>query len=335
MRKSILEINYLSLLNLIDTQIAIKFVKDSFQKELAKRLNLLRVTAPIFVLNSSGLNDHLSGVENPVEFLVKDFKEPVEIVQSLAKWKRKALKDYNFSVETGLYTDMNAIRKDEKTDFIHSLYVDQWDWEKVISVYDRNIDYLKKTVIKIYKAIYNLSKLVEKRYSNIKHNLPKNIYFISTFDLENKYPNLSRKEREDQIAREFGAVFIYEIGWNLKDGKPHDSRASDYDDWNLNGDLLLYYDIYDMALEISSMGIRVDNQSLIKQLEYKNELYKLDNQYCNDIINGILPYTIGGGIGQSRLCMFMLKKAHIGEVQVSLWSDNEINIAKKKNIILL
>lgn len=335
MRCSIDDIEYKPLLNLMETQIAIKFVKDSFQKELVKQLNLLRVTAPIFVLSKTGLNDNLSGVEKPVDFDVSFVDDKVEIVQSLAKWKRMALKKYGFVCDTGLYTDMNAIRKDESTDFIHSLYVDQWDWERVISREERNFSYLKSIVCKIYKSIYHLSKKVERKYPFLRHNLPKNIYFISTSELEKKYPSLNRKEREDQIARDYGAVFLYQIGWNLMDNKPHDNRAADYDDWNLNGDILLYYDLYDMALEISSMGIRVDDKSLVSQLEHKNEMYKLDNSYCKDILSCSLPLTIGGGIGQSRLCMFMLKKAHIGEVQVSIWNQKDVDNLLLRNIELL
>ena len=327
--------NYHSLLNLMDTQIAIKFVKDTFQKEMVKSLNLLRVTAPIFVFSNSGINDHLSGKEKPVQFDVNGYEDSIEIVQSLAKWKRIALKKYGFNVGTGLYTDMNAIRKDENVDFIHSLYVDQWDWEKIINKENRNLSFLKNTVRKIYKAIYSLSIKLQKKYPVLSHDLPKKIHFISTRELEKLYPNLSRKERENEITRVYKAVFIYQIGWNLKDNEPHDTRAADYDDWNLNGDLLLYYDLYDMALEISSMGIRVDNKSLVKQLEFKGELGKLNNKYCKDIMDNTLPLTIGGGIGQSRLCMYMLKKAHIGEVQVSLWSEKEISFNKENNINLL
>ena len=335
MRKVIEEIEYQSFLNLMDTQIAIKFVKDTFQKEMVKSLNLLRVTAPMFVFKQSGINDHLTGREEPVSFSVNGYEDDIEIVQSLAKWKRIALKEYGFEVETGLYTDMNAIRKDEIVDFIHSLYVDQWDWEKVISKDNRKLSYLKNTVRKIYKAIYDLSKKVEKQYPILKHNLPKKIYFISSSKLEKMFPNLSRKEREDEICRLYRAVFIYQIGWDLSDNLPHDKRAADYDDWNLNGDLLLYYDLYDMALEISSMGIRVDNNSLIKQLKHKGEIEKINNEYCQNIMNDALPYTIGGGIGQSRLCMFMLKKAHIGEVQVSLWSESQYKLMEKLGIKLL
>ena len=332
--KDMSELNYKSKLNLMETQIAIKYVKDTFQKELVKSLKLLRVTAPLFVLKETGLNDNLNGYEKPVNFNVNNIDGDIEIIQSLAKWKRMALKKYNFAQDSGLYTDMNAIRKDENLDFIHSLYVDQWDWEKVIDKENRNFDYLKKTVVKIYKAVYGLEKKVCKKYG-FNSILPKNIYFVSTSKLEQMYPTLSRKERENAICKEKKAVFVYQIGWNLKDGKPHDGRASDYDDWNLNGDILLYYDLYDMALEISSMGIRVDKQSLINQVKHKNEEHKLENDYCKDILSNNLPYTIGGGIGQSRLCMFMLKKAHIGEVQSSLWPESEIKKARKNNIELL
>lgn len=335
MRKNIYEINYSSILNLMETQIAIKYVKDTFQKELVKQLNLLRVTAPLFVLKNSGLNDDLSGSEHPVDFFVNSINSNAEIVHSLAKWKRMALGKYNFSVDSGLYTDMNAIRKDEELDFCHSLYVDQWDWERVILDNQRNIAYLKTIVRKIYKAIYKLEMNICKKYPLLKQELPKDIYFISTLQLEKKYPNLSRKEREDQICREYKAVFLYQIGWDLKDKMPHDKRAADYDDWNLNGDILLYYSLYDMALEISSMGIRVDKNSLIKQLTKKKETYKLENDFCKAILNDDIPLTIGGGIGQSRLCMFMLKKAHVGEVQVSLWNKEEIKKLKEHNIELL
>lgn len=327
--------NYNSLLSLLDTQIAIKYVKDTFQEELVSKLNLLRITAPLFVFKETGLNDDLNGVEKPVSFTIKSSLKEVEIVHSLAKWKRNALGKYNFKEESGIYTDMNAIRKDEDRDFLHSIYVDQWDWEKVISKENRNLNYLFKTVKQIYEAIYDLSIKVNNKYPSIKHNLPKDIHFISTSELERMYPLLTRKERENEICRKYKAVFLYQIGWNLKDNKPHDLRAADYDDWSLNGDILLYYDLYDIAFEISSMGIRVDENSLVKQLKFKNEENKLNNEYCKKIINKQLPYSIGGGIGQSRLCMYMLKKAHIGEVQVSLWDENEINELAKQNIFLL
>ena len=332
--KNIYELDYKSDLNLMETQIAIKFVKDTFQKELVKKLNLLRVTAPLFVLKKSGLNDNLSGVERPVGFNLNNNSE-IEIIHSLAKWKRMALKKYGFELNTGLYTDMNAIRKDENLDFIHSIYVDQWDWESVISEKQRTLSYLKKVVRRIYKAILALENKVGRKYPSLKKNLPTDITFISSSELEKRYPNLSRKERENQITRIHKAVFIYQIGWPLKDGIPHDTRAADYDDWNLNGDILLYNEMYDMALEISSMGIRVNEISLIEQLTYKNELDKVNNDYCKQIIDKQLPLTIGGGIGQSRLCMYFLNKAHIGEVQVSIWDQEEVEKLKEKGIDLL
>lgn len=327
--------NYTSKLSLVETQIAIKFVKDTFQQLLAKKLNLLRVSAPLFVLSTSGLNDGLSGTETPISFNVKEYDENIEIVHSLAKWKRMALAKYNFAHNSGLYTDMNAIRKDEIVDFCHSIYVDQWDWEKVIQESDRNLSHLKKVVKSIYSCIYTLKNKVNAKYPILNLDLPKNIYFISTKQLEKKYPNLTRKERENTICREHRAVFLYQIGGNLKDKMPHDSRAADYDDWKLNGDILLYYDLYDMAFEISSMGIRVNKDSLVKQLKAKHEEYKLENDYCKSILNDAIPLSIGGGIGQSRLSMYMLKKAHIGEVQVSIWPKDEIKQLEKKNIHLL
>lgn len=329
------DLKYRSILDLKQTQTAIKYVKDTFQNDLAKNLKLQRVSAPLFVLKSSGLNDNLNGVETPVSFKVNGIDDDIEIIHSLAKWKRMALKKYNFLPETGLYTDMNAIRKDENLDFYHSLYVDQWDWELVITENERTLSYLKKVVRKIYHTIYKVEQKVSKNYPDLKQDLPTSIYFISSRQLEKMYPNLSRKEREEAICREHKAVFIYQIGWPLRDKKPHDGRAPDYDDWNLNGDLLLYYELYDMALEISSMGIRVDADSLKKQLAYKNSLDKLENSYCKQVLNKELPFTIGGGIGQSRLSMFMLKKAHIGEVQVSLWNKEEIEKLKAHNIFLL
>ena len=326
---------YSSKLNLLETEIAIKFIKDTFEKELAKALKLTRVSAPLFVQPETGLNDNLNGFERAVKFDVLTLKKEVEIVQSLAKWKRMALAKYGFEPETGLYTDMNAIRRDEDLDAIHSVYVDQWDWEKIISKKDRNLTYLKKTVKSIYKALKKLSLLVNKKYPELNHDLPEQITFISTAELEKQYPGLSRKEREKAAAKKYGAIFLYKIGWPLKDGKPHDGRAADYDDWKLNGDIILWYDVLDLALEISSMGIRVDENSLVKQLKKKGELNKLENPYCKDIISGKLPLTIGGGIGQSRLCMFFLNKAHIGEVQSSVWSDECIEENAKAGIYLL
>ena len=331
--KDIYNLKYKSKLDIYETQKAIKFVKDTFQVSLSKKLDLLRVSAPMFVRKSSGLNDGLSGVEKPVNFNFED--DNIEIVHSLAKWKRMALAKYDIYLHKGIYTDMNAIRKDENLDFYHSIYVDQWDWEKVISIEDRKMSYLKKTVKDIYKCIYRLAEAVDKKYPCLHHDLPKDITFISTKELENRFPTLSRKEREDAICREYGAVFLYQIGWPLKDKLPHDSRAADYDDWKLNGDILVYYPLYDMAFELSSMGIRVDKDSLVKQLKYKHEEYKLENDYCKSILNDELPLSIGGGIGQSRLAMFMLEKAHIGEVQVSIWDVDETKKLKQHNIFLL
>ena len=318
------------------TQVAIKYIKDTFQYELSSALNLQRVSAPLFVKKDTGLNDDLNGVERKVSFTIKDIKgEEIEIVQSLAKWKRYALKQYNFSVHEGLYTDMNAIRRDEDLDNLHSVYVDQWDWEKIIDKKDRELPYLFKTVEEIFTCLKNEEKKVNERYRVFKNKLPENIFFISTSELESVYPDLSRKEREDKLAREKKAFFLYQIGWPLKDGKSHDGRAADYDDYNLNGDIILYNEILDKAFEVSSMGIRVDEVSLLKQLEYKGELYKKDTPFCQGILNKDLPYTIGGGIGQSRLCMFFLEKAHIGEIQASLWSEEDIQELKKMNINLL
>ena len=318
------------------TQVAIKYIKDTFQYELSSALNLQRVSAPLFVKKDTGLNDDLNGVERKVSFTIKDIKgEDIEIVQSLAKWKRYALKQYNFSVHEGLYTDMNAIRRDEDLDNLHSVYVDQWDWEKIIDKKDRELPYLFKTVEEIFTCLKNEEKKVNERYRVFKNKLPENIFFISTSELESLYPDLSKKEREDKLAREKKAFFLYQIGWPLKDGKSHDGRAADYDDYNLNGDIILYNEILDKAFEVSSMGIRVDEISLLKQLEYKGELYKKDTPFCQGILNKDLPYTIGGGIGQSRLCMFFLEKAHIGEIQASLWSEEDIQELKKMNINLL
>lgn len=327
--------DYKPTLSLLETEIAIKYIKDSFEKELAKALKLTRVSAPLFVFPETGLNDNLNGIERAVRFDVLDLGKEVEIVQSLAKWKRMALAKYGFETDKGLYTDMNAIRRDENLDAIHSIYVDQWDWEKIITEKERTLTYLKKTVKKVYGAVKKVGKAVAEKYPSLDHNLPEEITFISTSELEKEYPNLTRKEREDAVAKKYGAVFIYRIGWNLKDGKPHDGRAADYDDWKLNGDILLWFERLNRAFEISSMGIRVDASSLIKQLRFKNETEKLDNPYCQDVINNRLPLTVGGGIGQSRLCMFFLNKAHIGEVQASVWSEKDIKENAEKGIYLL
>ncbi len=335
MNKTPYNIEYKSVLDLFETQKAIKFVKDSFQIEFQNKLNLMRVTAPLFVDPKLGLNDNLSGVERPVKFDVPSVGIDVEIVQSLAKWKRMALHKYSIWTGKGLYTDMNAIRRDEDLDYIHSVYVDQWDWEKSITKEMRTIEYLKETVKDIYSVIKSVELKIYNKYNEFKPVLPDDITFISTEELEDLYPNNTRKERENLITKKYGAVFLYHIGWPLKDGLSHDTRAADYDDWNLNGDILVYYSLYDMALELSSMGIRVDKDSLVKQLKEKNEEYKLENSFCKSILNDELPLSIGGGIGQSRLCMFFLRKAHIGEVQVSIWNEDEIEKLKKNNIYLL
>ena len=333
----VLKDGYKSTLSMRDTQRAIKLTRDTFQNNLCAALNLERISAPLFVTKSSGLNDDLNGFERAVSFDVKDMADEGEavIVHSLAKWKRMALSKYGFNEGEGLYTDMNAIRRDEDLDQLHSVYVDQWDWEKIVAEKDRKLSYLKKTVKKIYKVIRKIALAVEKRYPTIKHNLPEEITFISTEQLEKEFGNLTRKERENAVAKKYGAVFLYRIGWNLKDGAPHDGRAADYDDWKLNGDILLWYDVLQLALEVSSMGIRVDKNSLVKQLKKKKELHKLDNPYCKGILEGKLPLTIGGGIGQSRICMFFLKKAHIGEVQSSVWSEECIKDNAEKGINLL
>ena len=335
MHKNPYEINYKPILDLYETQKAIKFVKDLFQIELQKSLSLMRVTAPLFVDPRSGLNDNLSGVERPVRFDIPSVGLDVEIVQSLAKWKRMALGKYGIKNGNGLYTDMNAIRRDENLDFIHSIYVDQWDWEKAIDKCDRTFEYLKDTVERIYSVLKIVENKIYEKNKLFDPILPEKITFISTKELEELYPNNTRKEREDLIAKKYGAVFLYQIGWPLNDNLPHDTRAADYDDWNLNGDILVYYSLYDMALELSSMGIRVDKESLKKQLKYKNEEYKLENDFCKSILNDNIPLSIGGGIGQSRLCMFFLRKAHIGEVQVSVWNKEDIESLKKNNIYLL
>ena len=328
--------NYQSELSLYDTQIAIKTVKDFFQQTLAEQLYLLRVSAPLFVRPESGLNDNLNGVERPVSFGIKEQDDrPVEIVHSLAKWKRNALKQYGFHVGEGLYTDMNAIRRDEITDNVHSIYVDQWDWEKIILKQDRNVEYLKETVRKIYKALKKTEKYMAIKYDYIEEILPKDIFFITTQELLDLYPDCTPKEREDRITREKGAVFLMEIGDKLTTGEPHDGRAPDYDDWKLNGDILFWYPTLNCALEISSMGIRVDEVSLREQLEKSGCMDRMELPYHKMLLNGELPYTIGGGIGQSRLCMLLLDRAHIGEVQASIWPKEMRDTCKKHKIYLL
>ncbi len=326
---------YTSLLNEFDTQSAIAFVKDKFSTELCNSLDLSRVSAPLFVKQGSGLNDDLNGVERPVSFDILETGETAEIVHSLAKWKRMALLKYGFSLHTGLYTDMNAVRRDEICDNIHSIYVDQWDWEKIITAEDRNVDYLKATVRSIYGALLRTAKAVSERYPVIENYLPEKISFITTYELEEKYPDLTPKERENAAAKEYGAVFVMQIGGRLKNGEKHDGRAPDYDDWSLNGDILLYNKVLDSAFEISSMGIRVDRESLLSQLKAENAEERTKYEFHQLLLSGALPLTIGGGIGQSRLCMYLLQKAHIGEVQVSIWPEKEISKCKRMGIDLL
>lgn len=327
--------DYQSRLSLKETQKAIKFIKDGFQKKLAEALNLSRVSAPLFVLKDTGLNDDLNGTERKVEFDAKDIEGEIQIVQSLAKWKRNALYEYGFGNGEGIYTDMNAVRRDEDLDNLHSVYVDQWDWERVISKEGRTPDFLFSIVKKIYACVLSEEREVNRKYPCFGEKLPEEISFISTGELEKNYPDLSRKERENRIAREKKAVFLFRIGWPLQDGLPHDGRAADYDDWNLNGDILLYNPLLDRAFEISSMGIRVDADALLKQTAYKHEEQKLSSPFSQNILRGVLPYSIGGGIGQSRLCMYYLEKAHIGEVQPSVWPEEDRKKAKEMNISLL
>lgn len=328
--------NYKTHLNIRDTEIAIKYVKDYFERELANQLNLTRVSAPLFVVPESGLNDTLNGVERPVSFGIKEQKDrPAEIVHSLAKWKRYALKRYGFQHGEGLYTDMNAIRRDEDTDNIHSIFVDQWDWECIIDKEERTIETLKATVKRVYDALRYTEQFISEKYGYIHLLLPKDIYFMTTQELEDMYPNLSPKDREYEICKLKGAVFIMQIGGELASGEVHDGRAPDYDDWSLNGDILVYYPVLDIALELSSMGIRVDEEALERQLEIRGCSERAELPFQKSLLNHELPYTIGGGIGQSRICMFFLRKAHIGEVQASIWPDDVEKRCEEAGIHLL
>ena len=327
---------YKSPQNIKETEIAIKEVKDYFERALADALNLTRVSAPLFVRPESGLNDNLNGVERPVSFGIKEQNEAVvEIVHSLAKWKRMALKKYGFKMGEGLYTDMSAIRRDEETDNIHSIYVDQWDWEKVIDYSQRNPETLKETVFRIYMAIKQTEYYMCGKYHFMDPFLPNEISFVTTQELEDRYPDQTPKERENLIAREKGAVFLMQIGGALKSGERHDGRAPDYDDWELNGDILVYYPILDMALELSSMGIRVDEVSLAKQLKISGCEERADLPFQKAVLEKKLPYTIGGGIGQSRICMFFLQRAHIGEVQSSIWPEEVYTYAEERGVHIL
>lgn len=332
----ILPDKYTSALDLMESQRAIKKIKDYFQQELAYGLSLRRVSAPLFVTPESGLNDNLNGVERTVQFTIKDMNEQtVEIVQSLAKWKRMALGRYGIAAGNGIYTDMNAIRRDEELDNLHSIYVDQWDWEQVITKEQRTEEYLKETVTIIYNALKNLGDYVNRLYRDIQTELPNEIYFITTQDLEDRYPELTPKEREDAITKEHGAVFIMKIGGALKSGDKHDGRAPDYDDWELNGDIILWNEVLDRAFEISSMGIRVDEEAMARQLALAGAEDRKELPFHKTILNRELPYSIGGGIGQSRLCMYFLRKAHIGEVQASVWPDEMISKCEAAGIHLL
>lgn len=328
--------NYTSKLSLKETEIAIKKVKDFFEENLSKTLNLTRVSAPLFLDATSGVNDNLNGIERPVSFDMKAIDgSTLEIVQSLAKWKRLALHRYRFNIGEGIYTDMNAIRRDEKLDNLHSIYVDQWDWEKVISKDARNIATLKDTVKKIYSIFKATENYTNSLYPYLKKSLPDEISFITTQELEDMYPNLSEKEREDAICRQRKAVFLMSIGDTLKSGKKHDDRSPDYDDWSLNGDILFYYPLLDKAFELSSMGIRVDKKTLESQLLKAHCEERKTLPFHQLLLNEKLPQTIGGGIGQSRICMFFLQKAHIGEVQTSVWDENTIKTCKENNIEIL
>lgn len=328
--------NYKDILGSVEaTERAIKDVKDMFQQNLSAQLALLRVTAPMVVLSGTGLNDDLNGIERPVRFPVKDLGDaPAEVVHSLAKWKRLKLAQMGTAPGRGIYTDMNALRPDEELDNIHSIYVDQWDWEKVIRPEDRNLDYLKLTVRRIYEAIKVTENRLFVEFPELEPQLPEDIFFITAEDLLQKYPSLSPKEREDAIVKEYGAVFVIGIGGKLSDGTLHDGRASDYDDWTLNGDLLLWNPVLKRAFEVSSMGIRVDAAALERQLAERGEEYKKSLFFHSELLAGRLPQTIGGGIGQSRLCMFLLRKAHIGEIQSSIWPEDQREECRRAGIIL-
>ncbi len=334
MSKVTIPSGYRPFLNFRQTELAIKKVKDFFERDLSVQLNLLRVSAPLFVSPESGLNDNLNGVERTVGFDLRCGQQ-LEIVQSLAKWKRYALQMYDFLPGEGLYTDMNAIRRDEETDNIHSIYVDQWDWEKIITPEMRTEETLREAVNAIYAALHHTENYIVNEYSFIGKLLPEKITFITAQELEDLYPDKTPKEREYIAAKEHGAIFLMQIGGKLKSGKPHDGRAPDYDDWTLNGDIIVYYPILDIALELSSMGIRVDEKALLSQLAERNCPERAELAFHKALLEGKLPYTIGGGIGQSRLCMFFLRKAHIGEVQSSYWTPEEIRKCESNGVYLL
>ena len=326
---------YTSALGIRQTEVAIKKVKDFFERDIAIQLNLTRVSAPLFVDKASGLNDNLSGKERPVGFDIGSGGGDFEIVQSLAKWKRLALRDYGFKPGEGLYTDMNAIRRDEDTDNIHSVFVDQWDWEKVITEEQRSFDTLKRAVKQIYTSLRHTETYIAEDYDFVEKFLPEKIVFITSQELEDEYPDLTPKEREYAAVKKHGAVFLMQIGGALRSGEKHDGRAPDYDDWSLNGDIIVYYPVLDIALELSSMGIRVDADTLKKQLEISGCTDRAALPFHKMLLNGELPLTMGGGIGQSRMCMFFLRKAHIGEVQSSCWPSEMLELCKEKGVQLL
>lgn len=335
MENLILPKSYFSKLNIMETEIAIKLVKDTFERSLAQALNLTRVSAPLFVRPETGLNDDLNGVERPVEFDVPDIQAQVQVVHSLAKWKRMALGRYGFAPGTGLYTDMDAIRRDESLDNLHSVYVDQWDWERVITREERCMETLYSAAGSILDALRETQKTVCDAFSALERFLPQELVFLTTQELEDAYPELAPKQREDAAAKKYGAVFLTQIGGRLKSGKPHDGRAPDYDDWAMNGDLLIWYPVLNRAVELSSMGIRVDAAAMQRQLELAGCQNRAGLPFHQQVLNNTLPLTMGGGIGQSRICMVLLQKAHIGEVQASIWPDAMMDACAASGIHLL
>jgi aspartate--ammonia ligase len=336
MKSTYIPEGYKSLLSIQDTEKAIKYVKDTFEHIFADSMGLLRISAPLFVSADSGLNDNLNGVERPVTFAVKEIEgSEMEIVHSLAKWKRQALRDYGFGMHEGLYTDMNAIRRDEEIDNLHSVYVDQWDWEKVISREDRTKDYLRSTVKVIVRALAATELAACAMFPVLTPSIQPDVRFVTSEELEEKYPDLTPKQREDAVARLFGTVFIENIGGSLKNGLPHDGRAPDYDDWSLNGDIIVWNEVLGRSFEISSMGIRVDIEAMERQLELSGHNERRSLPFHKALLEGNMPLTIGGGIGQSRICMLILKKCHIGEVQVSRWDKDTIDICRKNGVVLL
>ena len=335
MSKVIIPAGYHTPLPNYEMQRAIEFIKSNFQVNLSNALNLRRVSAPLFVDVNSGLNDNLNGYERPVKFDIPDVGVDAVVVHSLAKWKRLALKQYGFHPGKGLYTDMNAIRRDEEVDNIHSIYVDQWDWEKVITREDRTVEYLKQTVRAIVQAVCETSEAVNVAFPSIRMKLDRDVYILTTQELEDMYPDLTPKQREDAICRKHHSVFLMQIGKTLSSGNKHDGRAPDYDDWELNGDILMWNPILERAFEISSMGIRVDEEAMARQLKAAECEDRAELPFHKALLSGKLPLTIGGGIGQSRLCMLMLGTCHIGEVQVSLWDDNTLQICREAGIEIL